>query len=60
MIGGGVVEAIGQPYVDIVQRVASQNVFKIALRNVRIVAAELKDDSAVLGAAELAWQKIAK
>lgn len=60
VIGGGVVEAIGQPYVDIVQRVASQNVFKIALRNVRIVAAELKDDSAVLGAAELAWQKIAK
>jgi glucokinase len=60
VIGGGVVEAIGKPYVEIVQRVAEQNVFKVALRNVRIVAAELKDDSAVLGAAELAWQKIAK
>jgi glucokinase len=60
VIGGGVVEAIGEPYVQIVQQIASQNVFKIALRNVRIVSAELKDDSAVLGAAMLAWQKAYK
>jgi glucokinase len=60
VIGGGVVEAIGKPYVEIVQRVAEKNVFQVALRNVRIVAAELGDDSAVLGAAELAWRKIAK
>ncbi|NLP08891.1 ROK family protein [bacterium] len=60
VIGGGVVEAIGEPYVRLVEQTASQNVFKIALRNVRIVAAELKDDSAVLGAAMLAWQKAYK
>ena len=60
VIGGGVVEAIGEPYVQIVQQTAAKNVFKIALRNVRIVSAELKDDSAVLGAAMLAWQKAYK
>ncbi len=60
VIGGGVVEAIGEPYVQLVEKTASQNVFKIALRNVRIVSAELKDDSAVLGAAMLAWLKAYK
>lgn len=56
VLGGGVVEAIGQPYVDLVKATAEKNVFKIALRNVKIVPAELKDDSAVLGASVLAWE----
>jgi glucokinase len=60
VIGGGVVEAIGEAYVQLVNATASKNVFKIALRNVRIASAELKDDSAVLGAAMLAWQKAYK
>jgi len=58
VLGGGVVEAIGEPYVKIVREVAESHVFAIARRNVRIVAAELKDDSAVLGAAVLGWQVI--
>ncbi len=56
VIGGGVVEAIGQPYVKIVKETAIRNCFKIASRKVRIVPAALKDDSAVLGAAMLAWK----
>ncbi len=56
VLGGGVVEAIGEPYVKLVRQVAEKNVFAVALRNVRIVAAELKDDSAVLGAAVLGWE----
>ena len=55
VIGGGVVEAIGQPYVDLVIETAKLNVFAIALRNVRIVPAQLEDDSAVLGASVIAW-----
>ena len=55
VIGGGVVEALGDLYVDRAREVAVNNCFKIASRNVRIVAAALKDDSAVLGAAVLAW-----
>lgn len=56
VIGGGVVEALGKAYIKIVKEVAENNVFPVALRQVRIVAAELKDDSAVLGAAVLGWQ----
>lgn len=56
VLGGGVVEAIGEPYVKIVRKIAKKNVFAIAKRHVRIVAAELEDDSAVLGAAKLAWR----
>jgi len=56
VLGGGVVEAIGDPYVEIARETAAKNVFKVAMRNVRIVSAELKDDSAVLGAAVLGWE----
>jgi glucokinase len=55
VIGGGVAEALGDLYIDRAREVAVKNCFKIASRNVRIVAAALKDDSAVLGAAVLAW-----
>jgi glucokinase len=55
VLGGGVVEALGDTYVDLVRKVVKKRVFKIALRNVRIEAAKLKDDSAVMGAAKLAW-----
>ena len=60
VIGGGVVEAIGGSYVKIVRQIAEKNVFEIARRNVRIVEAELGDNSAVLGAAVLAWDSISK
>jgi len=58
VIGGGVVEAIGEPYVKVVRETAENNVFEIARRNVKIVEAELGDDSAALGAAVLAWDSI--
>ncbi len=55
VLGGGLVEAIGEAYVQTVRETARKNVFDIAIKNVKIAAAELKDDSAVLGAAKLAW-----
>jgi glucokinase len=58
VLGGGVVEAIGEPYIKIVKKYAEDHVFAIAKRNVRIVKAKLKDDSAVLGAARLAWDSL--
>jgi len=60
VLGGGVVEAISEPYVDMVRKVAEKNVFKVAIRNVKIVPATLGDDSAALGAAVLAWESIEK
>ena len=58
IIGGGVVEAIGEPYIKLVRETAETNVFEIARRNVQIVAAKLGDDSAALGAAVLAWNLV--
>jgi glucokinase len=58
IIGGGVVEALGQVYIDLIKETAVRNVFPIACRKVQIVAAALKDDSAVLGAAVLAWDSV--
>jgi glucokinase len=56
VLGGGLVEAVGDAYVRIVWNVAKNNVFAVARRNIKVTAAELKDDSAVLGAAVLAWK----
>ncbi len=58
VIGGGVVEALGEIYVDRTRETAVKNCFKIASRNVRIIPAALKDDSGVLGAAVLAWSHL--
>lgn len=58
VIGGGVVEAIGEPYVKIVRDRAKKIVFAVALRNVSIVEAELGDNAAALGAAVLAWNSL--
>lgn len=60
VIGGGVIEALGENYIKIVQETAASNVFPIAIRNVRITAAKLKDDSTLLGAAVLAWNSLSK
>jgi glucokinase len=58
VIGGGVVEAIGESYVKIVRKIADELVFEVSRRNVRIVEAELGDNSAALGAAVLAWRSV--
>ncbi len=58
VLGGGLIEAIGEPYIKIVRSIAEKNVFPVSIRNVKIVAAKLKDDSAVLGAAKLAWDAV--
>ncbi len=58
IIGGGVVEALGEAYLSLVRDTAVKNVFPVAARNVEIVAAALGDDSAVLGASVLAWQLV--
>lgn len=56
VVGGGVVEALKDDYLDLVKKTAFENVFPVAARNVEIVRATLGDDSAVLGAAMLAFE----
>lgn len=57
VVGGGVMEAMGSHLLPIVQDTARTHAFPQAMREVRIVAAALGDDSGVLGAAEWARQK---
>lgn len=56
VLGGGVIESFGQSYVNKVIQVAQNNTFEISLKNVKIVPAELGDNSVILGASVLAFQ----
>lgn len=60
VVGGGVLERMGDPYLDPVRKVAEQHyINKTDIDRVRIVCAALGDYSGVLGAAVLARQRLA-
>jgi glucokinase len=54
IVGGGVVEALGQPYIDLVEAAARPHLLADPEGRMKIVAGELKDDAGVLGATLLA------
>lgn len=54
VLGGGVTEAIGKPWISRVRDSFEEHVFPQSLRRVNIVASELRDDAGILGAAMLA------
>lgn len=58
VIGGGLVEALGEPVLEIIRKYARENCFSIVYDGVAIVPAALGDDSGILGAAALAWSKV--
>lgn len=58
ILGGGLTEAIGKPFVSEVKKSVKEYVFPDRCRQVDIVASELEDDAGLLGAALLARQKI--
>jgi glucokinase len=53
VLGGGVVEALGEPYVARVRRSFERSVFPSTLTKIDILASTLNDDAGVLGAAML-------
>lgn len=57
ILGGGMTEAMGAPYVDRVAAGLRSTVFPDALRRVRVVATELADNAGLLGAALLARER---
>ncbi len=57
VLGGGLTEAIGKPYVERVQRMARKTVFPEACRKVDVVASMLEDNAGVYGAAMLAMDR---
>lgn len=54
VIGGGVTEALGEPWVAEVKRAYRQFVFPADLQEVPILACQLQDDAGVIGAALIA------
>ncbi len=57
VLGGGLTEALGQPYVDMVQKSARKHAFPDVCRKVDIVASKLEDNAGVLGAAMIAAER---
>ncbi|PYP87385.1 MAG: ROK family protein [Blastocatellia bacterium AA13] len=54
VLGGGVVEAMGEKYIARVDRTMRKIAFEFSAKNVRVVKAQLGDDAGVIGAATLA------
>ena len=53
VLGGGLVEAVGEDYLKDIRKCAKGNAFKSAMEDLRIVAAQLGDDAGIQGAAAL-------
>jgi glucokinase len=61
VLGGGLTEALGQPYVKIVREAVRRFVFPSSLgRKIDVVATELADDAGPMGAALLAMDRLSK
>ena len=58
VVGGGVVEALGEPWVDEIRQSFRQHVFPETLQESRILASTLGDDAGVMGAALLAKARV--
>ena len=54
IIGGGITEALGERYLDLIRKAFERDVFPARCRDCRIVATKLKADAGLLGAALLA------
>lgn len=60
VIGGGIAEALGAPYVGRASEVARRQILGAAGRQVPIVASRLGDDAGLLGAAMVAFAGLAR
>ncbi|MFH1739667.1 MAG: ROK family protein [bacterium] len=58
ILGGGVVEAMPEFFVDRVKKKAFKIAFPICCKGVRVVASQLGDDAGILGAAALGRERI--
>lgn len=58
VLGGGLSEAMGQPFVDKVKKAVREHVFPSKAQAVKVVGTKLCDDAGVLGAALLASERL--
>ncbi|MAO23658.1 MAG: hypothetical protein CMJ35_10555 [Phycisphaerae bacterium] len=57
VLGGGLVEAIGKPYVDIVRDSVRREAFPEPLRKIKVEASVLEDDAGIVGAGLMAFEE---
>jgi glucokinase len=57
ILGGGLVEAIGKPYVDIVRDAVRREAFPEPLRTIKVEASVLGDDAGIVGSAIMAMEE---
>jgi glucokinase len=60
VLGGGLVHAIGKPYVDIVRDSVRREVFPESIRNITVEASVLGDDAGLIGAGLIAFEELWK
>jgi glucokinase len=58
VLGGGLIEAFGDDFIDRIERAARKTAFEINSRNVKIIRTQLGDDAGVIGAAALAREAL--
>lgn len=58
VLGGGVIEALGDEIITLIDNSARRTAFAFSMRGVRIVKAELGDDAGIIGAAVLARERL--
>lgn len=58
VLGGGLTEAIGEPFVKIVRDSTQDIAFPTVCKGVEVVASELKDNAGLLGAAMIAMDRL--
>lgn len=57
ILGGGLVEAIGKPYVDIVRDAVRREAFPESLRKIKVEASMLGDNAGIVGAGIMAFEE---
>jgi len=57
VLGGGLTEAVGRPFVDRVAKSIREHVFPDQLQDVRVVETQLRDKAGIIGAALLARRR---
>jgi glucokinase len=57
IVGGGVAQALGEPWLDLVRSAAREHTLADPTGKIRIELAALGDDAGILGAALLAREK---
>jgi glucokinase len=60
ILGGGLVDAIGKPYVDLVRDSVRREAFPVSLRKIKVEASVLGDDAGLVGAGLMAFEQLWK